>query len=337
MASWHRVRLVFAPGVEVEFVDRERGLEQVREVAERGTRFPLVVYGPEGCGKTALLRQALEVLKSMGYSVVYIDPLGRDPRERLLTTEDVARIAGRIIEEVVRLPVSELVGAALTLVSRLFGRRGRIALIADDVFQAIGVERVEPLVKSLLNLVEYPPAGYERIVVLVASSEGVSRRRLGRHNWAELRMMWNLSRRGFEELYEQLPGPKPPLEEAWRWTGGNPRYLSRLYEAGWRVERVVEEIIVERRVLRALAKRWGGALEAIVEDPDSIMEDYERLENLAEKLIELNMLAEMVEYRSGDLWVDQPPPERDPELGIGRYYAWVTPLHREAVRRLLSE
>jgi len=35
-------------------------------------------------------------------------------------------------------------------------------------------------------------------------------------------------------------------------------------------------------------------------------------------------------------WVDEPPPEKDPELGIGRYVAWQTPLHREAVRRALG-
>ena len=43
-------------------------------------------------------------------------------------------------------------------------------------------------------------------------------------------------------------------------------------------------------------------------------------------------------YRRGPaLWVDQPPPERDLELGIGRNVAWQTPIHREAVRMALRE
>jgi hypothetical protein len=33
----------------------------------------------------------------------------------------------------------------------------------------------------------------------------------------------------------------------------------------------------------------------------------------------------------------KPPPERDPELGIGKYLAWQTPIYREAVRRALRE
>jgi hypothetical protein len=34
--------------------------------------------------------------------------------------------------------------------------------------------------------------------------------------------MWNMPRKGFEELYEKIPGPKPSFEEIWRLTGGNP-------------------------------------------------------------------------------------------------------------------
>ena len=53
-----KIRLLFTSGLEIEFVDRERALKQVEEFAEKGTRFPIVVFGPEGCGKTAWLKQA---------------------------------------------------------------------------------------------------------------------------------------------------------------------------------------------------------------------------------------------------------------------------------------
>jgi hypothetical protein len=43
--------------------------------------------------------------------------------------------------------------------------------------------------------------------------------------------MWNMSRKGFEELYEKVPGPKPDFEEVWRLTGGNPEMLAKLYQA----------------------------------------------------------------------------------------------------------
>lgn len=54
------------------------------------------------------------------------------------------------------------------------------------------------------------------------------------------------------------------------------------------------------------------------------------------RLVELNLATEIPEWRDPRYWIDQPPPEKDPELGIGRYVAWQTPLHREAVKRALE-
>jgi hypothetical protein len=53
------IRLPFTPGIEVESIDRDRGLNQIRDFTERGTRLPVVVFDPEGCGKTSWLRQPL--------------------------------------------------------------------------------------------------------------------------------------------------------------------------------------------------------------------------------------------------------------------------------------
>ena len=66
-----RVELELAPGLAVEFANRERALGQVEEFAEEGTRWPVVVFGPEGCGKTAFLRQAVAMLRDLGYDVFY--------------------------------------------------------------------------------------------------------------------------------------------------------------------------------------------------------------------------------------------------------------------------
>jgi len=80
-----RVELELAPGLVVEFADRERALGQVEEWAERGTRWPIVVFGPEGCGKTAFLRQAASGLRELGYDVFYLHPLDRVFRRRWTT------------------------------------------------------------------------------------------------------------------------------------------------------------------------------------------------------------------------------------------------------------
>jgi predicted AAA+ superfamily ATPase len=93
-----RIRLVFAPSVETEFVDRDRALAQVVEWAEKGTWAPFVIFGPEGCGKTAFLRQAAAMLRDLGYDVFYLHPLDRvflaevdDPDVKSLFLELVRR------------------------------------------------------------------------------------------------------------------------------------------------------------------------------------------------------------------------------------------------------
>ncbi len=321
-------------GREIEFVDRETALRQLDELAERGTWRPLVVYGPEGCGKTALLRQARAVLEDRGYHVVYVDPLARQVGEVLQYSSALRRA----VKEAFKLfpePYARVVDVAINVVGEALRRLGRpkIAVLMDDVFQAVGVDKAEQYVKALLNLIEWPPADYDKIVVLVTSSEGVTRERVGRHRWSEIRVMWNMPHDGFTQLYEQLPNPKPPLDEAWRWTGGNPEELEGLFSTGWNIDVVVDGIVKERGVA-ALAKRWSNVLERVVEDPDHLWDWYPDTEPLIRGLVQANLIVEVWD-RKPYLWLDVPPPERDPELGIGQHYAWQTPLHREAVRKAL--
>jgi len=110
--------------------------------------------------------------------------------------------------------------------------RKKIAVLADKVFRAIGLSKASIYVKGLLGLIEYPPRSYERVIAVVATSEGLSRREIGRHRWADLLPMWNMPREGFKQLYDQLPGGKPSFDEVWRITGGNPKLLAELYRVG---------------------------------------------------------------------------------------------------------
>jgi len=219
-------------------------------------------------------------------------------------------------------------------------RKKKIAVTADDASQAIGLDKAA-YVKGLLNMIEHPQYEYENIVVLVATGEGMTRREIGRHLWAHLTPMWNMSKEGFQELYERLPGPKPPFEEAWRLTGGNPGLLRKLYTTKWDFDVVVNLFIEEKRVdrfVKSLTTVERRVLEEAVEEPDvfwhHLQEEYVR--RLLDVLVEKNMVLELY-TRKPYLWIDAPPPERDPELGIGRRVAWQTPLHREAVRKALQE
>jgi len=334
-----RVELELAPGLVVEFADRERALGQVEEFAEEGTRWPVVVFGPEGCGKTAFLRQAAFALRELGYDVFYLHPL-----DRVFSAEVDDPDVKRLFLDFVRRTLEDekwgrLAMAVFDLTREVLRRRRRkVAVIADDIFQAIGLDKAAAYVKGLLNMIEHPQYKYENMVVLVATSEGVSRREIGRHRWARLMPMWNMGRNGFLQLYEKIPGPKPPFEEVWRWTGGNPNMLVELYKAGWGVDEVVKRLIISKGLtsfVRSLGREVRELLWRAVEDPDSLLSPEGA--PLLERLIDINVLIDSITYRDPPLWIDQPPPERDLELGIGKHVAWHTPLHREAVRRALQE
>jgi hypothetical protein len=331
-----RVRLPFLPGLPVEFVDRDAALRQVADWADRGTRFPVVIFGPEGCGKSALLRQAAEVLRDLDYDVVYVDAARRD----FIAHTDVAEVARKLVEaasEASGVAQIKLANLAIDLIKELIKRgKKRVAVLVDEAFQAVGVEKAGLYVKSLLALIEYPPGDYERIVAVAATSEGVSRREIGRHRWSLAMPMWNMSREGFRQLYDKVPGPKPPFEEAWRWAGGNPDVLSKLYTANWDKDAVVTWLIREKGLTPEFVARWRGWLERVVEDPEALWSP-DAPEELIRQLVERNLILYNIYEREQMFWVDAPPPERDLELGVGRDVAWQTPLHREAVRRALEE
>jgi hypothetical protein len=331
-----RVKLSFAD-LKVDFCNRERALQQVEEFAERGTWHPIVVFGPEGCGKTAWLKQTAETLRELGYEAIYIDPMRKD----FIAHTDVEEVVRKLAEaasEAVGIAEVRLATLAIDAVKWLISRwgRGRVAVLVDDVFQAIGIDKAARYVKALLGLVEYPPEGYERIVAIAATSEGVSRREIGRHRWAEITPIWNMDRRGFKELYEELPDPKPSFEEAWRLTGGNPEMLARLYQAEWNVEKVVARLIKAKELTKDFVKKWGLYLRRVVEDPQSLWEEDFPSE-FREEMIARNLIVYNMYDRDPWFWIDQPPPERDMELGIGKNAAWQTPLHREAVKRIISQ
>jgi hypothetical protein len=333
-----RIKLRFED-LQIEFTDRDRALGQVSEWADRGTGNPVVIFGPEGCGKTAFLLQAAAMLKEMGYDVFYLHPLDKI-FEAEIEEVDVKKafidLAQRAIAEDA---LGRVAWAVFYFVREVLKRKRRkMAVIADDVFQAIGLNRAAIYVKGLLNMIEHPFYNYEKMIVLVATSEGLTRYEIGRHRWAYILPMWNMNKEGFEQLYQKIPGPKPSLEEAWKLTGGNPYMLQELYRKQWNVDDIITEIIEAkalRRFVTALKEERRAWLREALDDPDTLY-TRERLP-LLHKLAEINLAVSDVYSRIPYLWIDIPPPEKDLELGIGKYAAWQTPLHREAIKSVLMK
>jgi hypothetical protein len=218
-------------------------------------------------------------------------------------------------------------------------KRKRVAVLIDDVFQAIGLDKAEVYVKSVLGLIEHPSTSYESIVAIISTSEGLTRDRIGRHRWAELRAMWNMSREGFSELYEVLKrvlSNMPSFDDVWLLTGGNPALFSRLCQVNWSVDTIVYALIEDKGITPSFTSKWRSWLEKAVEDPD-ILWSPDTPRELIDELVERNLIVYNMHRRLEYRWIDTPPPERDLALGVGRYVAWQTPIHREAVKRALQE
>jgi Cdc6-like AAA superfamily ATPase len=329
------------------FVDRERELEALREWCSRSRVTPLYIYGPEGSGKTRLLKEFTLRLKGYlgGDSIaVYINALeGESVENALLLSEPLQELSSIVASIVNRFAGLGLGGALATRLSsvleRIVGRarlKGNVVVVVDDVVQALGVDRVEWYVKWLHSLQwsvieNYSPKAFN---VIVTTSEGVSLNRVLRHRHATMKMLWNLDWRAFRELYNQLSPPESlDYEIVWRTLGGNPGKLVELANIhNWSLESLVHHYRerLKHIVFRVGAEGLEELLEIALEDPDSISEAGDpRMVTLESILVENNLITPMMTSLGGR-------PEESLELGVGRNYSWQTPLYRDVLRELLK-
>ncbi len=324
------------------FVDRREELEVLAKLSEKGLTKPLYLYGPEGCGKTRLLREFIDSFNGIG---IYIDALEERSVELALRFSKVLNLAAPIVGELVgsyvgsvgRILAERIFDIVKGVLTKLSLRESKIVVVVDDVTRAIGIDRVEWYVKYLYELVWKIMDRYSvsSILVVVTTSEGSSLDLVSKHTHSHIRLLWNLDEEGFNELANQL---KPPsnhaVERAWSVTGGNPRALIELaIDYDWNVDRWMDSL--KRRLLKIVEevrhRDLVEEMEMVLEDIDSIHSNPStKMYELRKLLIEENLiLAKHMDTLIGR----ELPPNKD--LGIGRYYAWQLPAYREALKELL--
>jgi hypothetical protein len=117
-------------------------------------------------------------------------------------------------------------------------------------------------------------------------------------------------------------------------TGGNPDALSKLYQAEWNENRVITELINSKEITSSFIEKWRDLLAEAIKDPDTLCRS-DVSDELIRELTTRNLIMYNMYDRDPWLWIDEPPQEKDPDLGIGKHIAWQTPLHREAVKRAI--
>ncbi len=332
------------------FVDRVWELRALERLAERGSPVVVYIYGPEGCGKTRLLREFISRFDGVG---VYVDALEERSPERAVVLSPTVKSAWELVRSLVEQAVGSVGRWVCTRLSTLVQRvatrirlRGeRVVIAVDDVTRALGVDETERYVKWLYELIGWIAGEYEpeSILVIATTSEGYSLDRVVRHTYNTPNLLWNLDEDGFRELVDQLNPPrKSAREELWRLTGGNPRAaieVAMLY--GWDSRAWMLKLEEELRRIASLVRARGlvGEVLQLVEDPDALEEKPSpRLLEAYRLLVEHNLFM----YTGISLlasWAGEGAPRRleaCPELGVGRYYSWQMPVYRSVLASLLK-
>jgi len=346
------------------FVGRRAELEALRRYNARQMPMPIFVYGPEGCGKSRLFREAVRRFKEWyqdGEALLIDATMDDVDKIFAASSPDMLR---EVVEEFTA-AVSQQVGAGpfsaplgklaaflyARLARRVYKRARRTFIVVDELVAAFGVADVGRVAKGMYHITDpsLRAEDVDRVMNFFAlTSEGESRRELMRHSYVWQVYVWNLPRRDFEELYyrarEFYPGQAPPFDEVWKAFGGNPGRLKELAELGWDMDKYKRRLAAlkgfESLVGLVKGRRLGELARRVVEDVDYLrLGEEPELHELADLLIRYNLVMELPRGLELGNEVDTPfePPPIDRELGVGKHYAWQVPVYRELFAEALAE
>ncbi len=98
----------------------------------------------------------------------------------------MAEVARRLLDavsDVSGMAQLKLAYLAVDLAKGLIGRWGKrkVAVLVDEVFQAVALDKAGLYVKSLLKLIEYPLRSNAKIIIIADTSVGVTKEEISRH------------------------------------------------------------------------------------------------------------------------------------------------------------
>jgi len=332
----------------VPFIDR---VDEINVLVKWSSSFryvPLYIYGPEGCGKTRLLKEFVSMFRDFYGDeafAIYIDALERESVEKALFTSTGISIALNIIAEIIDRSVgvgSSLIERISTLLEKIIGihrlRDSYVVVAIDDVASVIGLDKVEWYVKWLFELMNKLNSFYRprSINFIVTTSEGFSRELVSRHGHSHIVLMWNLKKEAYKEMFLKISPPKNiDFEDIWNTLGGNPRKLIELATVyTWDLKAMIKSYTVKAREIieKVISMNLLQELKTFLEDIDAPRKQPS--ENMA-KLVKILIERNMVTYID---WPTLTEEELKPDtaIGIGKAYAWQAPLFKIAIEKALK-
>ncbi len=323
---------------EPPFVDREKELQALKELAERGTPIPIYVYGPEGCGKTRLLREFTRKFRGVA---IYVNALEREDLAKAVTMTPWTRELAESLQALATIlgtPLgshlaNQIAHLTTAIAARIKLHDKPLVIVVDDPFKAIGIQHADWYMKWLQELIpriveQHKPSS---ILVVTTTSEGETLDIVSKHTYTHPRLVWNLPYQAHQKLIEHLnPPPNIDTHSLWRLTGGNPRLLIDIaYTYNWNTRQWLNHL--QKRLKRVLhkIKQHGltSQLKQAIEDPDTLEEN--------QQLYHILLKENLVIYKDMPT-LTQEEVKSDPELGIGENYAWQTPAYKTALETLIA-
>ena len=347
--------------MEVRFVNRIEEIRILKNWCEKFRYVPLYIYGPEGCGKTRLLKEFVKKFDEFfgeDSVAIYIDAMeDRDIKRALATSKNLVKIVDlvKICIEVVKdlleagIPLGQALSRSISLiidkiVTSFLERKlenKHLFVVIDDVARVIGIDKIEWYVKWLFETMnklneEYKP---KAINFVVTTSEGISRKIIAKHRHAEIVLLWNLNKKAFKELFYELNPPSNiSFEDIWLLLGGNPGKLMELANRyDWNVDLMLN---FYTHKLREVVRRIRGLgllkeLKLYVEDITKAERSYdEKILKLEEILEEHNLIIYKRWILLSKNWKSFD--ETISELGIGYDYAWQVPFYKDVINQVLK-
>jgi len=321
----------------LSFIDRVVELDMLIEMSVEGRYLPLYIYGPEGCGKTRLLLEFSKVLRDREDCVViYIDALTISSIDSMIrgTSKHITEILRSFVEGIAE-PIGRFLALALDkfikyISKKLSLRNKHLVILVDDVALPIGIDKVSWYIKYLQTLNESITQSYNvaSTLIIATTSEGKSLNIVRRHSYIDVKLLWNLSKEASLELLKELGVRDVKL---WRVSGGNPRAMIEIVKDyklninDW-INKILS-IRIEPTIHRIRTRGLIDELRDVCKDIDKLM-NYPELEEI---LIDENLVIYIKAPTIGH------KPSRDPELGIGNYYAWQLPIYKDLITKHIEQ
>ncbi len=322
--------MVSIGGVRTKFIGRDKELKVLYNRLDVVNPSPIVLHGPIGSGKTALLRALTYLANKEGVVTVLIDTSRPYTKESIkffgavgtyYHAFEVIRSLTKEVDGVGVKGIVRRVTSAISLIASNYGFRGRLLLIIDDLHRVMSKDEVINYCKSIYEWIKWDLSTLvDSVLTVITVPHYILGNRYLFKREVVPSLLWNLRRCEIIKLAKAVGKPLSiDDDDIWYLTGGNPGALEWLINLNWDVRKWLK--YVDYGPLSTAREHVGiTELRRLAEDPDSNYDVASVLEDLG-LMIKVNREFLISDYG------------KNLELGMGNEWAWQIPTYPHLILR----